>query len=65
MILVEKRGNVGIVTLNRPKALNALCEPLIKELVGALQIFDKDKEVGAIILTGSKKAFAGNHYFNY
>jgi len=58
MITVEKKQNVGVITLNRPKALNALCEPLIKELVEALHIYDRDKDIGAIILTGSKKAFA-------
>jgi len=58
MITVEKKQNVGVITLNRPKVLNALCEQLIKELVNALHIYDRDKDVGAIILTGSKKAFA-------
>jgi len=59
MILVEKRaGGVGVVTLNRPKALNALCAQLLSELNVALKDFDKDKEVGCIVLTGSSKAFA-------
>src|SRR6266511_6467728 len=47
------------VTLNRPKALNALCTPLFKELNDALQKYDDDKDIGAIIITGSEKAFAG------
>jgi len=57
-ILTEKRGQVGIVTLNRPKALNALCAKLGVELVDAVQAFDKDESVGAIVLTGDKRAFA-------
>lgn len=45
--------------MNRPKALNALCSPLFTELNDALSKFDNDKEIGAIVLTGSEKAFAG------
>jgi enoyl-CoA hydratase len=45
--------------LNRPKALNALCTPLFKELNEALSTYDNDKSIGAIIITGSEKAFAG------
>lgn len=52
---------VGLITLNRPKALNALNTPLILELNQALGELDKDQEVGAIVLTGSEKAFAGKH----
>ena len=58
MTLVEKRGAVGIVTLNRPKALNALCNALITELNEQLRILDADESVGCIIITGSEKAFA-------
>jgi len=57
-IISETRGAVGLVTLNRPKALNALCTPLIEELNDAFQKFDDDSEIGAIVLTGSAKAFA-------
>jgi enoyl-CoA hydratase len=57
-ILVEKKDGVGLITLNRPKALNALCEELIVELNDAAKRFDSDNEVGAIVVTGSKKAFA-------
>eukprot|EP01097_Dermamoeba_algensis_P008187 TRINITY_DN534_c0_g1_i1.p1 TRINITY_DN534_c0_g1~~TRINITY_DN534_c0_g1_i1.p1 ORF type:complete len:282 (-),score=35.33 TRINITY_DN534_c0_g1_i1:81-926(-) len=57
-LLVEKRGNVGLITLNRPKALNALCDELLNELEVVLNDFDNDKDVGCIVLTGSKKAFA-------
>lgn len=47
-----------MITLNRPKALNALCDELMTELTGQLQTFDKDPDVGAIVITGSEKAFA-------
>jgi enoyl-CoA hydratase len=57
-ILVETRGAVGIITLNRPKALNALNTLLIREMNVALSAFDADKTVGCIILAGSDKAFA-------
>jgi len=58
MILVETRGAVGVITLNRPKALNALCDQLMVELGAALRAFDADDSVGAIVLTGGEKAFA-------
>ena len=51
-------GRVGVVTLNRPKALNALCAGLMDELIKALNEFDNDPSVGAIVVTGSEKAFA-------
>ena len=57
-ILAETRGKVGLVRLNRPQALNALNTQLITDLTAALQAFDKDDSVGAIVLTGSDKAFA-------
>ena len=57
-ILVERRGRVGLVTLNRPKALNALNDQLIAEIEAALSEFDRDDEVGAVVVTGSEKAFA-------
>ena len=57
-IITEIRGKVGIITLNRPKALNALNGQLITEMNAALDRFDADSNVGAIILTGSDKAFA-------
>ncbi|MCA8290405.1 enoyl-CoA hydratase [Burkholderia vietnamiensis] len=57
-ILVETRGRVGLITLNRPKALNALNDALMDELGAALKAFDADDEIGAIVVTGSGKAFA-------
>merc|ERR1711973_76068 len=49
---------VGLVALNRPKALNALCGPLMEELTQALDEWDKDPSIGAMVLTGNEKAFA-------
>ena len=57
-ILVEQRARVGLITLNRPKQLNALNDQLMDELGAALLAFDADEGVGAIVLTGSDKAFA-------
>ena len=57
-IIVETRGKVGLVTLNRPQALNALNEALIAELNDALTGFESNLEVGCTVITGSEKAFA-------
>jgi enoyl-CoA hydratase len=57
-IIVETRGRVGIITLNRPKALNALNAELMRELAKALDGFEADREIGALVITGSDKAFA-------
>jgi enoyl-CoA hydratase len=57
-IIVETRGRVGLVTLYRPKALNALNDALMDELGAALMGFDADEAIGAIVVTGSEKAFA-------
>ncbi|HXZ55605.1 MAG TPA: enoyl-CoA hydratase [Burkholderiales bacterium] len=57
-LLVEARGRVGLITLNRPKQLNALSDALMDELGEALGGFDGDEAIGAIVLTGSDKAFA-------
>jgi enoyl-CoA hydratase len=57
-ILVDSQGGVGIVTLNRPKALNALNAALVSEVGQALDAFEADDAIGAIVLTGSEKAFA-------
>lgn len=61
LIKLSKTGtknNVGLIQLNRPKALNALCDKLMRELANALDILENDSSVGAIVLTGSEKAFA-------
>jgi len=57
-ILVETRGAVGLITLNRPKALNALCDALVREMGHALDGFEADDAIGAVVVTGSEKAFA-------
>ena len=57
-IVIEKRGRVGLITLNRPEALNALNTPLMQELGQALADFEADDDVGCLVLTGSEKAFA-------
>ncbi|MBY4898244.1 enoyl-CoA hydratase [Cupriavidus sp. AU9028] len=57
-ILVEQRGRVGLVTLNRPKALNALNDALMDEVGEALLAFDANDDVGCIVITGSERAFA-------
>jgi enoyl-CoA hydratase len=57
-ILVETRGKVGLITLNRPQALNALNSALIAELNQALDAFEADDGIGCIVITGSEKAFA-------
>jgi enoyl-CoA hydratase len=58
MILTETVGRVAIIRLNRPKALNALCDQTMDELGAALRGYDADPAIGAIILTGSERAFA-------
>lgn len=57
-LLIETRGRTGLITLNRPKQLNALNDQLMDELGAALAAFDADEKIGAIIITGSEKAFA-------
>ncbi|HUB15009.1 MAG TPA: enoyl-CoA hydratase [Acetobacteraceae bacterium] len=57
-ILVETHGRVGVIRLNRPQALNALCDALMAELGEQLLAWDADPGIGAIVLTGSEKAFA-------
>ena len=57
-IIVETRGRVGLIRLNRPQALNALSSPLIEDLNKALEGFEADQNIGAVVLTGSEKAFA-------
>jgi enoyl-CoA hydratase len=58
MILSEIRGHVGLITLNRPQVMNALNNQLMRELMNALEAFDKDDDIGAMVITGNTKAFA-------
>lgn len=57
-ILLEKKAAVGIITFNRPKAMNALCRALFAELSQALDDLESDEAIGAIIITGNNRAFA-------
>ncbi|MDF2367372.1 enoyl-CoA hydratase [Sneathiella sp.] len=57
-IVTDTKGAVGIIRLDRPKALNALCAELFVELADALDKFEADETIGAVVLTGSEKAFA-------
>ena len=57
-IKVETRGRVGLITLNRPKAMNALSIQMMREVVQALAGFGGDAKIGAVVVTGSEKAFA-------
>jgi enoyl-CoA hydratase len=57
-ILAETRGRVGLITLNRPQVLNALNNQLIREVMDALEEFDKDEDIDAMVITGNEKAFA-------
>lgn len=64
-ILVDTQGekkNVGVITLNRPKALNALCNALMVDVNNALNEFQNDDSIGAIVITGSEKAFAAGNF---
>jgi enoyl-CoA hydratase len=56
-ILVETRGSVGLITLNRPKAMNALCANLAREIAKAVDAYESDDNIGALVVTGSEKAF--------
>src|SRR5690242_11795652 len=57
-IIVETHGRVGLIRLNRPQALNALCDALMDELGRQLLAFDANAAIGCIVLTGNEKAFA-------
>ncbi len=57
-ILTETRGRVGLITLNRPQAMNALNNQLLREVMDALEVYDKDNAIGAMVITGSEKIFA-------
>ena len=56
-ILVETRGSVGLITLNRPKAMNALCADLAREIAEAVDVYEADDAIGALVVAGSEKAF--------
>lgn len=58
MILIETRGRVGLITLNRPQVMNALNNQLMREAMDALEAFDKNDTIGAVVITGNEKAFA-------
>jgi enoyl-CoA hydratase len=58
LVKIEVRGRVGLLTIDRPKALNALSNDVIDELAVAMRNFDADENIGAMVLTGSEKAFA-------
>ncbi len=57
-VLMERRGRVGILTINRPKALNALNSDVLREMLAHAQELDADRGIGCIVITGSEKAFA-------
>ena len=57
-ITVERRDGVGLITLNRPEVLNALSAALLRDLARAMDDLESDRQIGAIVLTGSEKAFA-------
>ena len=57
-IIVESRGRVGLIRLNRPQALNALNSAVIRELAQAIDTFEADDKIGCMVITGSDKAFA-------
>jgi len=57
-IVAETRGAVGVITLDRPEAMNALSSPMLRELADALTRYEADEAIGAIVITGSEKAFA-------
>src|SRR4029453_16766302 len=58
LILTEIRGRVGLITFNRPQAMNALNNQLMRELMDALEAFDKNDEIRAMVVSGNEKAFA-------
>lgn len=53
---------MALIELNRPEALNALCSDLMAELSTALKVLAKDAKIGAVVITGSQKSFAGNNH---
>src|SRR3546814_2559538 len=62
LVVVEVRGRVGLLKLNRPKALNALSNEVVDELAEAVSRFEADDNIGAMVLTGSQKAFRSEEH---
>ena len=62
MEVVGKDNSVGLIRLNRPKALNAFCDALMTDLRDALQAMQDDKAIGCVVLTGSERAFAAGEF---
>ena len=58
LILTETHGQVGLITINRPQAMNALNNQLMRELMDALEAFDENDGIGAMVIAGNEKAFA-------
>jgi enoyl-CoA hydratase len=58
LVLTETRGRVGLITINRPQAMNALNHQVMLEMIDALESFDKNDAIGAMVITGNEKAFA-------
>ena len=59
-ILTEVAGKVGLIRLNRPDLLNALNQQLTRELLDAVEAFDRDPAIGCLVITGSERAFAAS-----
>jgi len=57
-VVIETRGRVGLITFNRPQVMNALNNQLLREAMDALEAFDKNDTIGAMVITGNEKAFA-------
>ena len=57
-IIITKSGSAGRITLNRPKALNALCDDLFEDLIHAANSLSDEEDIGCLVLTGSQKAYA-------
>ncbi|HEX9839621.1 MAG TPA: enoyl-CoA hydratase-related protein [Anaerolineales bacterium] len=64
MILTETRGRVGLITFNRPQVMNALNNQIMREAMDALEAFDKNDTIGAMVITGNEKAFAAGADIN-
>ncbi|RWS20967.1 cyclohex-1-ene-1-carboxyl-CoA hydratase-like protein [Leptotrombidium deliense] len=66
-LIIEKKGkeeNVAVITINRPKSLNALNRSLVIDLIETIKNIDNDNKIAAIVVTGNQKAFAGENHIN-